>query len=111
MGVSVYSITPAIMADWMPPTGGSAISSIMVDLQTTVSNSDNVSLEVNPNAIATVQMINDVKTELADVKDFVGYAEGGVSVKGKRTASFTLIFLFLLLNSFIWCNNILIRRL
>lgn len=77
-GEILYSITPAIIADWMPPTGGSAISSIMVDLETTVSNSDNVSLEVNPNATATVKMINDVKTELADVKGFVGYTEDDI---------------------------------
>lgn len=77
-GEILYSITPAIIADWMPPTGGSAISSIMVDLETTVSNSDNVSLEVNPNATATVKMVNDIKTELADVKGFVGYTEGDI---------------------------------
>jgi len=77
-GEILYSITPAIIADWMPPTGGSAISSIMVDLETTVSNSDNVSLTVNPNATATVKMINDIKTELADVKGFVGYTEDDI---------------------------------
>ena len=77
-GEILYSITPAIIADWMPPTGGSAISSIMVDLETTVSNSDNVSLEVNPNATATVKMVNDIKTELADVKGFVGYTEDDI---------------------------------
>ena len=85
-GEILYSITPAIEADWMPPADGSAISSIMVDLHTTVENSDNVSLEVNPNAIATVQMVNDVKAELADVKDLVE----GVSVGGKRTARFVI---------------------
>lgn len=72
-GEILYSITSAVTPDWMPPAGGVAASSIMVDIQTVVSNSNNVSLTVDPNATATVQMVNDVSASLADVKAFVGY--------------------------------------
>lgn len=77
-GEILYSITSAITPDWMPPAGGVAASSIMVDIQTVVSNSNNVSLTVNPNATATVQMVNDVAASLADVKAFVGYNDADI---------------------------------
>lgn len=77
-GEILYSITSAVTPDWMPPAGGVAASSIMVDIQTVVSNSNNVSLTVDPNATATVQMVNDVSASLADVKAFVGYNDADI---------------------------------
>lgn len=77
-GEILYSVTSAITADWMPPAGGVAASSIMIDIETVVSNSTNVSLTVDPNATATVQMVNDVSTSLADVKAFVGYNDADI---------------------------------
>ncbi|HQD37118.1 MAG TPA: phage tail protein, partial [Thermodesulfovibrio thiophilus] len=66
-GEILYSITTAIEADWMPPQGGISASSILVDIETVVGNADNVNITVNPNATATVEMVNNLAAEIADV--------------------------------------------
>ncbi len=77
-GEILYSVTSAIEADWMPPQGGIAASSILVDIETVVGNADNVSITVNPNATATVEMVNNLAAEIADVKGFIGYNENDI---------------------------------
>jgi len=77
-GEILYSITTAVTADWMPPQGGAAASSILVDIETVVSNADNINMTVDPNATATVQMVNNLAADIADVKGFVGYNEDDI---------------------------------
>lgn len=77
-GEILYSITQAVEADWMPPQGGISASSILVDIETVVSNADNINMTVDPNATATVQMVNDLAADIADVKGFVGYNEDDI---------------------------------
>lgn len=77
-GEILYSITTAIEADWMPPQGGISASSILVDIETVVGNADNVNITVNPNATATVEMVNNLVAEIADVKGFIGYTENDI---------------------------------
>lgn len=77
-GEILYSITTAIEADWMPPQGGISASSILVDIETVVGNADNVNITVNPNATATVEMVNNLAAEIADVKGFIGYTENDI---------------------------------
>jgi len=77
-GEILYSITTAIEADWMPPQDGISASSILVDIETVVGNADNVNITVNPNATATVEMVNNLAAEIADVKGFIGYTENDI---------------------------------
>lgn len=77
-GEILYSITTAIEPDWIPPNSGVSASSIMIDLITVVSNADNVSIDVDPNATATVSQIQALEADIADVKGFVGYTESDI---------------------------------
>ena len=63
-GEILYSVTTAIESDWIPPNTGISITSIMIDLITVVSNADNVSVIVDPNATATVSQINEIWDEI-----------------------------------------------
>lgn len=67
-GEILYSISVAdestATADWMPPYKGAGVSSLMVDLITLVSNSDKVTVEVDPTAFATVAQIMAVNEHL-----------------------------------------------
>jgi len=74
-GEILYSVTTAVNADWIPPNTGISVTSIIIDLITTVSNSDNVSVAVDPNATATVQMVNDLNDKISDLQGFVGYTD------------------------------------
>jgi hypothetical protein len=74
-GEILYSVTTAIQADWIPPNTGISVTSIMIDLITVVSNSDNVSVSVDPNATATVQMVNDLNDKVSDLQAFIGYTD------------------------------------
>lgn len=77
-GEILYSITTAIEPDWIPPNSGVSASSILIDLITVVSNASNVSVDVDPNATATVSQIQALEDELADVKGFVGYTDNDI---------------------------------
>lgn len=77
-GEILYSITTAIQPDWIPPNSGISASSILIDLITVVSNASNISVDVDPNATATVSQIQALEAEIADVKGFVGYNETDV---------------------------------
>lgn len=67
-GEILYSISVAdestATADWMPPYNGVGVSSLMIDLITVVGNSDNVKVEVDPTAFATVAQIIEVNEHL-----------------------------------------------
>ena len=81
-GEILYSVSVADesskTADWMPPFNGIGSSSLIVDLVTAVSNASNVTVSVDPSAMATVAQINTLKSEVDDVKSFVGYEEADV---------------------------------
>ena len=77
-GEILYSITTAIQPDWIPPNSGVSASSILIDLITVVSNASNVSVDVDPNATATVSQIQALEAEIADVKGFIGYNEADI---------------------------------
>ena len=81
-GEILYSVSVADesskTADWMPPFNGIGSSSLIVDLVTAVSNASNVTVSVDPSAMATVAQINTLKSEVEDVKSFVGYEEADV---------------------------------
>lgn len=81
-GEILYSISVAdegiATADWMPPANGLGVSSLMVDLITTVSTASNVNMEVDPTATATVAQIISLQSQLDDVKTFVGYEDDDI---------------------------------
>ena len=78
LGEILYSVTKAIEADWMPPNNGISSSSLMINLLTVTSNASNVTLDVDPGAVATINNINELTTEINNVKSFVGYSEKGI---------------------------------
>lgn len=77
-GEILYSVTTAIEADYMPPYNGLSSSSILVDLVSTISNAENVELEVDPAAAATIRDINELKDEIEDLKGYVGYTDSDI---------------------------------
>ena len=77
-GEILYSVTTAIEADYMPPYNGLSSSSILVDLVSTISNAENVELEVDPAAAATIRDINELKDEIEDLKGRVGYTDSDI---------------------------------
>ena len=78
LGEILYSVTKAVEADWMPPNNGISSSSLMINLLTVTSNASNVTINVDPAAVATIANINALTLEINNVKGFVGYAEKGV---------------------------------
>lgn len=78
LGEILYSVTKAIEADWMPPNNGISSSSLMINLLTVTSNASNVTVNVDPGAVATIANINALTTEINNVKGFVGYSEKGI---------------------------------
>lgn len=80
-GEILYSISVAdestATADWMPPFNGIGVSSLMVDLITVVGKSDNVKIEVDPTAVATVAQINEVKEHLTALDNSIKKVVGG----------------------------------
>ncbi len=78
LGEILYSVTKAIEADYMPPDNGISSSSLMINLLTVTSNAANVTINVDPASVATIANINDLTTEINNVKGFVGYAEKGM---------------------------------
>ena len=78
LGEILFSVTKATTADWMPPNNGISSSSLMINLVTTTSNASNVEINIDPEAVATVNDIAAVTTEINNVKGFVGYSDVGV---------------------------------
>lgn len=81
-GEILYSISVADesskTADWMPPFNNIGSSSLIVDLVTAVSNASNVTVSVDPSAVATVTQLKTLQAEVDDVKSFVGYESSDV---------------------------------
>lgn len=63
---------------YMPPYNGVTVTAAYIQLYTTVGNADNVSLEVNPGAYATIGDIQALEAEIADLKAFVGYTDDDI---------------------------------
>lgn len=63
---------------YMPAYNGVTVSSAYIQLYTTVGNSDNVSLAVYSGAYATVEDIQDLEAEIADLRAYVGYTDSDI---------------------------------
>lgn len=63
---------------YMPAYNGVTVSSAYIQLYTTVGNSDNVSLAVYSGAYATVEDIEDLEEEIADLQAYIGYTDSDI---------------------------------
>lgn len=92
-GEILYSIAVAdestATADWMPPSTGASVSSLMVDLITSVSNATTVKLNADPTATATVAQIIEINEHLTSLdksitttgdKTLTGSVAGGIKI-------------------------------
>ncbi len=71
--------------DWMPPYNGVTLTGAYIQLITTVGNSEDVSLMVNPAALATIADIMDLQKQINDITSFIGM-DGHPSKVGKSMA-------------------------
>ncbi|MDL2301340.1 hypothetical protein LJC58_03190 [Lachnospiraceae bacterium OttesenSCG-928-D06] len=63
---------------YMPPYNGVTVTGAYLQLITTVGNAENVSLEVDPGAYATIGDVQSLEAEIADLKAFVGYTDADI---------------------------------
>ena len=77
-GEILYAVTIASQAGYMPPYNGITVSGAYFKLVTTVSNADNVTLEVDPAAVATIGDIQDLQNQVSDLQAFVGYTDDDI---------------------------------
>lgn len=69
----LFAVTVADKADFMPATNGINLSTATVELLFNISNTENVSLSVNTEALATTEMLNLLKNEID--KGYVKYKD------------------------------------
>ncbi|WP_392462388.1 phage tail protein [Streptococcus parasuis] len=77
-GEILYAVTNATQAGYMPPYNGITVSGAYFKLVTTVSNASNVSLNVDPAAVATIGDIADLQNKISDLQAFVGYTDADI---------------------------------
>ena len=77
-GEILYAVTTASVAGYMPPFNNRTPSGAQFKLTTTVGNAENVTLQIDPSAVATIGDVNRLETKLNDLESYVGYSEKGV---------------------------------
>lgn len=80
-GEILYAVASVATSDkgaYMPPFNGLTASGAYFKLTTTVSNSDNVSLEVDQAAIATIGDVTDLQNQISDLQAFIGYTDNDI---------------------------------
>lgn len=74
-GEILYAVAGANVGAYMPPYNGITVGGAYLKLVTTVSNASNVSMTVDPAAVATVGDIQDLQKQISDLQAFVGYTD------------------------------------
>ena len=77
-GEILYAAAMAITAGYMPPYNGITSSGILFDLVITVGNAANVTVTINPAAVATQADVIAINAEIADLQAYVGYTEDDI---------------------------------
>ena len=80
-GEILYAVASVASSDkgaYMPPFNGLTASGAYFKLTTTVSNSDNVSLEVDQAAVATIGDVTDLQNQISDLQAFIGYTDNDI---------------------------------
>lgn len=74
-GEILYAVTRETSGNcYMPAYNGITVSGAYVQLITTVGNAENVSLEVDQAAVATIGDIQELQKQIADLEAFIGYS-------------------------------------
>lgn len=74
-GEILYAVTRETSGNcYMPAYNGITVSGAYVQLVTTIGNAENVSLEVDQAAVATIGDIQDLQKQIADLEAFIGYS-------------------------------------
>lgn len=75
-GEILYAVTRETSGNcYMPAYNGITVSGAYVQLVTTVGNAENVSLEVDQAAVATIGDIQELQKQIADLEAFIGYSD------------------------------------
>lgn len=75
VGEILYAVTRETSGNcYMSAYNGITVSGAYVQLVTTVGNAENVSLEVDQAAVATIGDIQDLQRQIADLEAFIGYS-------------------------------------
>lgn len=78
-GEVLYAVTRETSGNcYMPAYNGITVSGAYVQLVTTVGNAENVSLEVDMAAVATIGDIKDLQKQIADLEAFIGYSSDDI---------------------------------
>jgi len=72
---AVASVENSDKGAYMPPYNNLTVSGVYFKLTTTVSNADNVTLQVDQAAVATVGDITDLQNQISDLQAFLGYVD------------------------------------
>lgn len=78
LGEILYAVSGADVAGYVPAYNGVTVSGIYINVTTSVSNADNVSLVVNPAATATIADIQSLQEEIADLQAYIGYTDSTI---------------------------------
>lgn len=79
VGEILYAVTTETSGNcYMPPYNGITVSGAYVQLVTTVGNAENVSLEVDQAAVATIGDIQELQKQISDLEAFVGYTDNDI---------------------------------
>ncbi len=78
LGEILYAVARATTAGYMPPYNSITSSGILFDLVITVGNATNVTVTINPAAVATQADVIAINAEIADLEGFVGYTEDDI---------------------------------
>ena len=77
-GIILFAVTTAQQAGFMPPFNGKTTSGAHFKIVTTIGNSSNVTIQVDPAAVATIGDIRDLEAQIIDLKSYVGYKDDDI---------------------------------
>lgn len=75
-GEILYAVTIEQSGNcYMPPNNGTTVTGMYLKLITAVGNAENVSLDVDAAAVATIGDIQELQEQIADLQAFIGYVD------------------------------------
>lgn len=77
-GEILYAVSNAQVSSYMPPFNNRTPSGAFFKLNVTIGNADNVTLQVDPAAVATVGDIRRLENNITNLEGFVGYSDDDI---------------------------------
>ena len=77
-GEILYAVARATTPGYMPPYNGITVSGATFKFVITVGNANNVTITLDPAGYASLADVQELHSEIANLKGFVGYSEGDV---------------------------------